>query len=158
MINTYSCVDTCRWNNNRWCQSWHRVLALIISVNITSYLTSEQITDIFDHVFLVRLSIFIQTSWRDAEWNVGTPSVNSENKQNSIAPTMSWASCQNVFPPPHATDPDMPHGTCVMHVPWCMPGSLTSGIIERRWRGKRSRHSRRMHNAQFCISGKRPMQ
>ena len=24
-------------------------------------------------------------------------------------------------------DPNMHHGTCVMHVPWCMSGSLTSG-------------------------------
>ena len=25
------------------------------------------------------------------------------------------------------SDPDMLHGTCVTHVPWCMSGSLTSG-------------------------------
>ena len=25
------------------------------------------------------------------------------------------------------SDPDMHHGTCVAHVPWCMSGSLTSG-------------------------------
>ena len=24
-------------------------------------------------------------------------------------------------PPPRVTDPDMHHGTCVTHVPWCMP-------------------------------------
>ena len=31
-------------------------------------------------------------------------------------------------PPPRVNDPDMHHGTCVTcvtHVPWCMPGSLT---------------------------------
>ena len=28
-------------------------------------------------------------------------------------------------PSPRFTDPDMHHGTCVTHVPWCMPGSLT---------------------------------
>ena len=38
-------------------------------------------------------------------------------------------------------DPDMHHSTCVTHVPWCMPGSLTNGFLWRRWRGKRSRHS-----------------
>ena len=27
-------------------------------------------------------------------------------------------------------DPDMHHGTCVTHVPWCMPGSLTRGSLE----------------------------
>ena len=39
------------------------------------------------------------------------------------------------------------HARSVMHV----------GIDNPRWRGKRSRHSRRMHNPQFCVSGKRPM-
>ena len=47
--------------------------------------------------------------------------------------------------------------TCMAHVPWCMPRSLTVGFIWSRWRGKRSRHSRRMRNPQFCVSGKRPM-
>ena len=42
--------------------------------------------------------------------------------------------------------------TCMTHVPWCMPGSLTRG----RWRVKRSPHSQRMRNQQFCVSGKRP--
>ena len=43
--------------------------------------------------------------------------------------------------PPRVSDPDMHHGTCVTHVPWCMPGSLTGGFLWNRWRGKRSRHS-----------------
>ena len=82
-----------------------------------------------------------------------------------------WASCQirkiayahapgmpgTFSPPPWVSDPDMHHGTCVTHVPWCMPGSLTSSFLWIRRRGKRSRHSRRMRNLQFYISGKRPM-
>ena len=60
-------------------------------------------------------------------------------------------------PPPRASNPDMHHGTCVTHVPWCMPGSLTSSFFCSRWLGKRSRHSRRMRNPQFYVSGKRPM-
>ena len=63
----------------------------------------------------------------------------------------------NVYPPPRISDPDMHHGTCVTHVPWCMPGSLTRGFYWSWWWGKRSRHSRRMHNPQFYISGKRPV-
>ena len=55
------------------------------------------------------------------------------------------------------SDPDMHHGTCVTHVSWCMPGSLSSGFLSSRWWGKRSRHSRRMRNPQFHVSGKRPM-
>ena len=35
------------------------------------------------------------------------------------------------------SDSDMHHGTCVTHVPWCMPGSLTSGFLWSRWRGKK---------------------
>ena len=31
--------------------------------------------------------------------------------------------------PPRINDPDMHHGTCVTHVLWCMPGSLTSGFL-----------------------------
>ena len=81
-----------------------------------------------------------------------------------------WASCQirksagthapgmpgTFSPPPRLSDPDMHHGTCGTHVPWCMPGSLTSGFLwSRRWGGI-SRHSRRMRNPQCCVSGKRP--
>ena len=39
-------------------------------------------------------------------------------------------------PSPQVSDPDMHHGTCVTHVPWCMPWSLTSGFLWRRWCGK----------------------
>ena len=33
----------------------------------------------------------------------------------------------------------MHHGTCITHVPWCMPGSVTSAFLWSRWLGKRSR-------------------
>ena len=32
-------------------------------------------------------------------------------------------------PPPRVSDPDTHHGTCVTHVPWCMPGSLLNGFL-----------------------------
>ena len=38
------------------------------------------------------------------------------------------------YPPPRFSDPDMHQGTCVMHVPWCMPGLLNSGFLRNRWR------------------------
>ena len=53
------------------------------------------------------------------------------------------------------SEPGMHHGTCVTHVPWCISGSLTCGLT---WRGKCSRHSRRMRNPQFYVSVKRPME
>ena len=63
---------------------------------------------------------------------------------------MQWASCQirkiagahapgmpgTFSPSPQVSDPDMHHGTCVTHVPWCMPGSLTSGFLWNRRREK----------------------
>ena len=60
-------------------------------------------------------------------------------------------------PPPWVCDPDMHHGTCVTHVPGCMLGLLSSAFFWSRWRGKHSRHSRRMCNLQFSVSGKRPI-
>ena len=59
-------------------------------------------------------------------------------------------------PTPRVKDPDMHHDMCVTHVPWCMSGSLTCGFFWSWWRGKRSRHSWRIRNPQFCVSGKRP--
>ena len=59
-----------------------------------------------------------------------------------------------ISPPPRVSDPDMHYGTCVTHVPWCIPGSLTSGFWSQ-WRGKHSRHSRRMRSPNFYVSGKR---
>ena len=38
-------------------------------------------------------------------------------------------------PPTQVTDPNMHHGTCVTHVPWCMQGSLISGFLWRWWHG-----------------------
>ena len=40
----------------------------------------------------------------------------------------------DVFPAPRVGDPDMHHGTCVTHLSWYMPGSLTSGFLWSRWR------------------------
>ena len=85
--------------------------------------------------------------------------------------TPPWASCQvhkiagcacagnagTFSPAPRVSYPDTHHGTCVTHVPRYMPGSLISGFLWSRWRGKRSWHSRRMRNPQFYVSGKRPM-
>ena len=85
-------------------------------------------------------------------WNNG-PLARYVNLRFAHAPGMP-----GTFSPPHrVSDPDMHHGTCVMHVPWSMSGSLTSGFLWSRWREKRSRHSRRMRNPQFYVSDKRPM-
>ena len=59
--------------------------------------------------------------------------------------------------PPRVSDPDMHYGTCVTHVPWCLSVSLTSYFLWSPGRGKRSRHSWRMRNPQFYVSGNRPI-
>ena len=60
-------------------------------------------------------------------------------------------------PPLRFSDPDMHHGTCMRHVPWCMSGSLTRGFLCSRRQGKCSWHFRRMCNLTFYVSGRRCM-
>ena len=56
-------------------------------------------------------------------------------------------------PPPRFSDPDMHHITCRD----ACRDLLTSDFLWSRWRGKLSRHSRRMCNPQFYVSAKGPM-
>ena len=67
------------------------------------------------------------------------------------APGMSVTFSQ----PPRVSDPDMHHGTCVTHVPWCVPGSR---YAFKSIAGKLPQHSRRMRSPQLYISCKRPME
>ena len=88
----------------------------------------------------IDMSIFGSLGFRHVVWSVTYVTV-------PRVPTVPWASYQirkiagcacagnagNVFPrrrfqrKPLVSDPDMHHGTCVTHVPWCMSGSLTCG-------------------------------
>ena len=96
---------------------------------------------------------WIDTSPSSALWLWHGPLARQVNLRVAHAPGMS-----GTFSPPQlVSNPDMHHDTCVTHVPWCMPGSLTSGFIWSWWRGKRSLHSRRVRNPQFYVSGKRSM-
>ena len=61
------------------------------------------------------------------------------------------------FSPLGVSDSDTHRGTWVIHVPWGMPASLTSGFLWSRWREKCSRHSRCMRNPQCYVYGKRPI-
>ena len=66
-----------------------------------------------------------QFQWRNLEW--------ASYQIRTIAGCACAGDAGNVFPTrrlqrkPLVSDPDMHHGTCVMHVPWCMSGSLTCG-------------------------------
>ena len=50
-------------------------------------------------------------------------------------------------------------GNHYLAIPTCIKAraAMHVGIAKPRWRGKRSRHSRRMRNSQYCVSVKRPM-
>ena len=85
-------------------------------------------------------------SWNHQHWSPG-PLARSVKLRVAHVPGM----LVTFSPAPRVSDPDMHHGTCVMHVPW----SLNSSFFWSQWWGK---HSRRMRNLQFYVSGKRPMQ
>ena len=61
-------------------------------------------------------------------------------------------------PPPRVGNTDVHHDTCVTHVPWCMPGSLASGFLWSRWRGKRSKHSGACATRNFAYLVRCPLQ
>ena len=99
---------------------------------------SRPLDAIFKFVFTYREIVM------KLRWNIGHEWCQTTGKMPQ------WASCQirkiagahapgmpgTFSPSPHVSDPDMHHGTCVTHVPWCMPGSLTSGFILNRRRGE----------------------
>ena len=82
-------------------------------------------------------------------WWITTTMRPSSISSSSVSSSL-WASCQirkiagahapgmpgTFSPSPQVSDPDMHHGTCVTHVPWCMPGSPTIGFLWNRRRGK----------------------
>ena len=98
----------------------------------------------------------------NASWSVISSTVNryllwASYRIRKITGCLWAGNAGNVSPPPWVSDPDMHHGTCVTHVQWCMPGSLTSGFLWSRWWGKLSRHSQRKGNPQFCVSVRGPL-
>ena len=143
---------------NEVCQ--HQIIMFLIL--ITRSFLDYALDTAYQHIFNL-LSMRIRFSRNKACQNVqgGILFIDPVNgpltRYEKIAGYACAGNVGNVSPPPRVSDPDMHHGTCVTHVTWCMPGSLTSGFLWSRWRGKRSRHFRSMRNPQFCVSGKRPM-
>ena len=87
----------------------------------------------------------------------------ADTRTMGLLPVRKIAGCAcarnagNVSSPPRVSYPSIHPGTCVTHVPWCMPGSLTNGFLSSRWWENPSRHPRHMRNPQFYVSGKGPM-
>ena len=113
----------------------------------------------------VRSLIFLQSAWKGYLLNCIHPlslvmiypvlkiwvnAISFDERAPHIVWLSPWASCQirkiavahapgmpgTFSPSPHVSDPDMHHGTCVTHVPWCMPGSLYSSFLWNWRRGK----------------------
>ena len=95
--------------------------------------------------------------WRNTHMSQGISRYGSLTRSVKLQVAHAPGMPGTFSPPPRVSDPDMHHRTCVSHLPWCIPGSLISGFLWSRWRGKRSRVSRRMHNLQFYVPGKRPI-
>ena len=88
--------------------------------------------------------------WRKMHPQIVIPLIPMTRSVQMIMGMIAWASCQirkiagahapgmpGTFPPsPQVGDPGMHHGTCVTHVPWCMPRSLTSSFLWNRRRAK----------------------
>ena len=150
---TQSLVVTTPLNGNDMQYVWQHYSTNVITQAQISFQAWEHVALLFEWIprcdtiplytrGKTRISWQILTWHTYACWNRETP----------------WASCQiakivsctcagnagNVSPLPRVSDPDMHHGTCVTHLPWCMPGSLTIGFLWSWLQGKRSRHSRRM--------------
>ena len=96
----------------------------------------------------------------DVGWAVIIPFPWASYQICKIAGYACTGNAGNVSPPSRVSDPDMHQVTCVMHVTW----SLTSCFVWSRWRGGVGvgvgglyRHSRRLRNPQYYVSGKRPM-
>ena len=110
------------------------------------FVTSLVLMDLCNHYPYHTWFIAAQWQWNLTVW-----------ASYQIRKITGCACAGNVSPSSRISDPDMHHGTCVTHVPWCMPESLTSSFIWNRVRGKRFRHSRCMRNPQFFVSDKRPI-
>ena len=95
--------------------------------------------------YLLLITLHFQIQHHSKLWNPHGPLAKYVKMRLAHAPGMPGT----FSPILRVSDPDMHHGTCVTHVPWCMSGSLTSCFLWSRWRGNPSRHSRYMRNPQF---------
>ena len=89
-------------------------------------------------ILLTEISTHIINHVPSFMWDVAThPCLTSKPrlKWEQYGPLARYVKLPWTFsPPPRVSDPDMHHGTCVTHVPWCIPGSLTNGFLWSRWR------------------------
>ena len=77
-------------------------------------------------------------SWRISHWNPVMIRHGPLTRYVKLTVAHAPGMPGTFFPPPWVSYPDMHHGTCVTHVTWWMPGSLTSSFLWSQWRGKTS--------------------
>ena len=83
-------------------------------------------------VILSVLDVFVSYAYPYFSWMLHWHFISYDCLSSSES--VPWASYQ--VPSPRISDPDMQHGTCVTHVPWCRPGSLASGFSLKSVAGK----------------------
>ena len=102
---------------------WHQNYKVYLSIHCTGHPQAPQVS-----------LLLLQAYWQWIKF-IGFPLLNSwaSYQIRKIAGCACAGNAGNVFPrrrfrrKPLVSDPDMHHGTCVTHVPWCMSGSLTCG-------------------------------
>ena len=152
-IKSYLC--TIKSDSTQTIDDWLAVLNYLViwcnSITLNNWVikTSRPKIRILWTIWIIQPTMYNNTSNYDIVCNMAFCQVSKIAHAPGMPGTFS--------PWPRVSDPDMYHGTCVTHVPWYMPGSLTSGFLWSRWRRIRSRHSRRMCNPQFYVCGKRPI-
>ena len=85
-----------------------------------------------DHISGLKLNIYLKFSTHIRVIRYLWSSYQIRKIAGAHAPGMP----EMFSPPSRISDLDMHHGTCVTHVPWCMPRSLPSSSLWSRQRGK----------------------
>ena len=110
--------------------SWLSMLKL--KIFILWYAIPDQYERILPKEHVYTENCFIYFSYLEFHWPFPWASCQIRKIAGAHAPGMPGT----FSPPPRVSNPDMHHGTCVTHVPWCMPGSLTRVFLWIRRRGK----------------------
>ena len=101
-----------------------------------STLRTKEGTDHYLHQGRLSLLMHIGVSWPGWKLAVTEFRAWASYQIRKIAGAHALGMPGTFSPPWRVSDPDMHHGTCVTHVPWCMPGSLTSSFLWSRRRGE----------------------
>ena len=100
------------WNGHELYQYWPSSLASLSS-----------------NVKTIHYNYVTSVSWRGAVDSYKGPSNGPLARYIKLRVAHAPGMPGTFSPPPRVSDPGMHSDTCVTHVPWCMPGSLTNGFL-----------------------------